>query len=70
MVVGMEGRWAMKPVSEEECILCAHWSEKDRWVLRDAIKILPLEDDGVCDACFAAFWQKCAADDPEPKGQA
>jgi hypothetical protein len=29
-------------------------------------KILPLEDDGVCDACFATFWQKCAADDPEP----
>jgi len=29
-----------------------------------------LEDDGICDACFAAFWQKCGMDDPEPPGQA
>jgi hypothetical protein len=56
----------MKPISEDECILCGHWPEKDRWGLRDEIEILPLEDDGVCDACFATFWQKCAADDPEP----
>jgi hypothetical protein len=70
MVLGMEVRWAMAPISDDECILCGHWPEKDRWALRDAIEILPLEDDGVCDACFAMFWQKCAADDPEPEGQA
>jgi hypothetical protein len=34
----------------------------------DAIEVLPLEEDGVCDACFATFWQKCAADDR--RGQA
>jgi len=65
MVLGMEMRWAMVPISEDECILCGHWPEKDRWAMRDAIEILPLEDDGVCDACFATFWQRCAADDPE-----
>jgi hypothetical protein len=60
----------MAPISKDECILCGHWPEKDRWAFRDAIEILPLDNDGVCDACFATFWQKCAADDPEPKGQA
>ena len=60
----------MEPISENECILCGSWPEKDRRTLRDKIEILPLEDDGVCDACLAMFWQKCAADDLEPKGQA
>ena len=61
----------MEPISEDECIFCGHWPEEDRWALRDIIAILPLEDDGICDACFAAFWQKCGADDPdsEPPGQ-
>jgi len=62
---------AMKPITEDECIFCSHWPEKDRWALRDAIQILPMQDqDVVCDACFATFWQKCAADDPEPENQA
>lgn len=48
----MEGPLATEPISEDECIFCGHWPENDRWVLRDAIAILPLEEDGVCDACF------------------
>jgi hypothetical protein len=66
----MEKLRPMEPISEDECIFCGHWPEKDRWALRDMIAILPLEDDGICDACFAAFWQKCGMDDPEPPGQA
>jgi hypothetical protein len=60
----------MEPISEDECIFCSRWPERDRWALREMIEVLPLEDDGVCDACFAAFWQKCAVDDPDPKAQA
>jgi hypothetical protein len=66
----MEGSLAMGPIFEDECILCGHWPEKDRAGLRDEIIILPLEDDDVCDACFATFWQRYAADDPDPKVQA
>jgi len=61
---------ATNPITEDECIFCGHWPEKNRWALRDAIQILPLQDQElICDACFATFWQKCAADDPEPKDQ-
>ena len=55
----------MEPISEERCIFSGRWPEKDRWALRDTIEILPLEDDRVCDACFAAFWQKCGVGGPD-----
>ena len=58
----------MGSISEDECIFCGHWPEKDRWALRETIEILPLDDDCVCDACFAAFWQNCGVDSSEPAG--
>ena len=59
----------MVSISEDECIFCGHFPEKDRWTLRETIEILPLDDDGVCDAFFAAFRQNCGVDDSEPADQ-
>jgi hypothetical protein len=31
--------------SEDDCIICGKWPEKDRWALREMIDSLPLDDE-------------------------
>ena len=32
-------------LSEDDCIICGKWPEKDRWALREIIDALPLVDE-------------------------
>jgi hypothetical protein len=49
-------------MSEDDCVICGQWPEKDRWALREMIDTIPLEDDDpVCDECLTAFWMNCIA---------
>jgi hypothetical protein len=45
-------------VSEDDCVVCGSWPERDRWALREMIDTIPLSDD-VCDECNMAFWRNC-----------
>ena len=43
--------------SEDDCIICGKWPEKDRWALREMIDSLPLQEvERVCDECLVSFW--------------
>jgi hypothetical protein len=42
-------------MSEDDCVVCGHWPEKDRWALRETLDTLPMFEE-VCDACLMAFW--------------
>jgi hypothetical protein len=44
-------------VSEDDCLVCGKWPERDRWALREMIDTVPL--DGVCAACDMAWWRNC-----------
>ncbi len=46
-------------VMPDECVICGNWPEPDRWVRREMIDELPLEDN-VCDECLKAFWKNWA----------
>ena len=43
-------------VSEDECVICGHWPEKDRWAVREMIEVLPLQEN-TCVKCEAVFFQ-------------
>jgi hypothetical protein len=47
-------------LSEDDCIICGKWPEKDRWALREMIDGLPLDDGPICDECLIAFWRAVA----------
>jgi hypothetical protein len=52
-------------MSEDDCIICSKWPERDRWALREMLDALPLDDEPVCDECLMVFWKNCVAG-PEP----
>jgi hypothetical protein len=43
-------------VSEDDCVICGHWPEKDRWAVREMIEVLPLREN-TCFKCEAVFFQ-------------
>ena len=44
--------------SEDDCIICGKWPEKDRWALREMIDSLPLHEEPICDECLRNFWRR------------
>jgi hypothetical protein len=55
-------------MSDDDCINCGKWPEKDRWALRQMIDALPLGEEQICDECLRSFW--CGiAEQPEPESQ-
>jgi hypothetical protein len=51
--------------SEDDCIICGKWPEKDRWALREMTDSLRLQEETVCDECLLSFWRGIA-EQPEP----
>jgi hypothetical protein len=45
----------------DDCAVCGHWPEADRWALREMLDSIPLSDD-VCDDCNVAFFRNLFPD--------
>jgi hypothetical protein len=46
--------------TNDDCIICGKWPEKDRVARRELIEGLPLNADPICDECLTAFWRRLA----------
>jgi hypothetical protein len=44
--------------SEDDCIICSKWPEKDRCALREMIDSLPLHEEPICDECLRSVWHR------------
>ena len=42
--------------TENKCVICGDWPERDRWALREMNEWLPLQEiEDVCEACVMAW---------------
>lgn len=44
--------------TENDCVICSKWPEKDRWALRQMTASLPLNDEPICDECLQVFLER------------
>ena len=63
----MGGRLTGAAMTEDDCVICSEWPERDRWALREMTEALPLKDvDQICDECLRVFWRRTAPQSDKP----